>query len=242
MLPDAPFAFLVLLALFPGWIFVRLAETKSERPDRSPLAELLELGAVGFSTIAAAAIIVAALPITGHFSWLFNVEVWAHIRNQYLGDHLGAALASIAVTMILSCALAIALFVAIYRQRPGGSVNAGGTVWVRTFGAAPAGMHSWVGIHFRDGSLIEGMFLSCTAGVGDGPRDISLMRPIRRTAANGEANDLSLDRVVIPDTEITAVTVKHVPTLKVAEKGPRHRLLHLRLPHRRKILASGHRV
>ena len=87
MLPDVPFAFLALLALLPGWIFVRLAETKTERPDRSQLAELLELAAVGFSTIAVSAFIVAWLSITSHPSRLFNVEAWAHTRHQYLGDH-----------------------------------------------------------------------------------------------------------------------------------------------------------
>jgi hypothetical protein len=101
MLPAVPFAFLVLLALLPGWIFVRLAETKSERPGRSQLAELLELAAVGFSTIAFSALIIAWLPIVSHSSWLFNVEAWAHTRRQYLGAHLGAVLTSAASEELL---------------------------------------------------------------------------------------------------------------------------------------------
>jgi Family of unknown function (DUF6338) len=218
MLPAVPFTFLVLLALLPGWIFVRLAETKSEPADRSQLAELLELAAVGFSAIAISALIVAGLSINGHYSWLFNVEAWAHTRNQYLGDHLGAAIASTALVIIISCILVVLLFAAIYHKRLGGKFAAGRTVWVSALGTAPPGMQNWIGIYRRDGSLVEGLFFSCTAGAVDGAREISLTAPIRHTPVNGEATVQSIDRIVIPDAEIASITVIHVPRPSSANK------------------------
>jgi hypothetical protein len=218
MLPAVPFTFLVLLALLPGWIFVRLAETKSEPAGRSQLAELLELAAVGFSTIAFSALIVAGLSISGHYSWLFNVEAWAHTRNQYLGDHIGAVIASTALVIILSCILALLLFVVIHHKRLGGKYAAGGTVWVSALGTAPPGMQNWIGIYRRDGSLVEGLFFSCTAGTGEGAREISLSAPIRLTPVNGVAADQSIDRIVIPDAEIASITVIHVPRPSTANK------------------------
>lgn len=219
MLPAVPFTFLVLLALLPGWIFVRLAETKSEPADRSQLAELLELAAVGFSAIAISALIVAGLSINGHYSWLFNVEAWAHTRNQYLGDHLGAAIASTVLVIILSCILVVLLFVAMYRKRLGGKYAAGRTVWVSALGTAPPGMQNWIGIYRRDGSLVEGLFFGCTAGTGDGAREISLTAPIHHTPVNGKTAAQSINGVVIPDAEIAYITVVHVPRPSPANKA-----------------------
>jgi uncharacterized protein DUF6338 len=220
MLPAVPFAFLVLLALLPGWIFVRLAESKSERPGRSQLAELLELAAVGFSTIAISALIVAWLSIASHWFWLFNVEEWAHARHQYLGDHLGAALTSAALTIILSCLLAAGLFLAVYGRHPrDGNFSAGATVWVGTLGPAPNGMQNWIGIKRHDGSLIEGLLFACTAGTGDGPREVSLAAPIRLTPANAHPVDLPVDRVLVADSQIAAITVVHVPKPASVDKG-----------------------
>src|SRR6266852_3591590 len=93
MLPGAPIALFALAALLPGWIFVRLAERRIPRPERSALAELVELAAVGFSTVAASVFVVASLSWT-HIPGLFNVRAWAILRGAYLGRHIGSALLS----------------------------------------------------------------------------------------------------------------------------------------------------
>jgi hypothetical protein len=209
MLPNAPFALLVLLALLPGWLFVRLAERRGPRPQRSPLAEFLELAAVGFSAIVISALIVAGLSFIIH-PWLFNLEAWAHERHQYLGNHLGAALASTALGIGLSCVLVIALYLIIYGRHSAG-FKPGSSVWVDCLEGAPKGMQNWVGVHRHDGSLVEGLLLSYPAGSDETAREISLTKPIRLTPQNGVACFLSIDRVVIPGDEITAITVVHVP-------------------------------
>ena len=114
------------------------------------------------------------------------------------------------------------LFVVIYGRRSGGGgFNAGGTVWVAALGTAPSGMQNWIGIYRRDGSIVEGLFLSCSAGAVDGSREISLTAPIRLTPVNGKPDSVSIDRIVIPDAEITAITVVHVPKLsRVAQSSP----------------------
>ena len=220
MLPNAPFAVLILLALIPGWIFFRLAETKAEPPDRSQLAELLELTAVGLFTIALSVLAVAGLSTKKHYSWLFDVEVWARSRHQYLGNHLGPAIASTVLVIALSCVLAVILAALVYGRRKGG-FHAGRTVWVAALGTAPSGMQNWIGVHRHDGSLIEGLMFSCTAGTSGQPREISLKAPIRVTPFNGQRADLTIDRVVIPDAEIAAITVVHVPK-EPRRKGTLH--------------------
>ncbi len=214
-LPNAPFPLLVLLALLPGWLFIRLAERRGPRPERSSLAEFLELAAVGFSAVVVSALIVAGLSFVIH-PWLFNVKAWAHERQQYLGDHLGAALISIALGIVLSCLLVVLLYLVIYGRRSAG-FKPGSSVWVDCLGDAPRDMQNWLGVHRRDGSLVEGLLLSYPAGPDKDVKEISLSKPIRLTPKDGTPFDLPIDRVVIPGEEITAITVVRVP--KPARSG-----------------------
>jgi hypothetical protein len=210
MLPDVPIALLVLFALFPGWIFIRLSEARTQRPERSQLAELLEFAAVGFSTTAISALAIAALSSIPTFSFLFNVEAWANTRDSYLGNHFYAALASTALCMALSCAFAIALFAIIFHRRPA-NFKPGSSVWIQTLAMAPPGMQSWIGVHRHDGSLVEGLLFSCTAGSDDDKREISLTKPIRLTLKDGSQAEPQISRVLIPGEEIGSITVTHVP-------------------------------
>ena len=209
MLPNAPFALLVLLALLPGWLFIRLAERRGPRPERSSLVEFLELAAVGFSAIVVSALIVAGLSFVMH-PWLFNVKAWAAERQRYLGDHLGAALVSTMCGLVLSCILVFLLYLLIYGRRSAG-FKPGSSVWIDCLGNAPKNQQNWLGIHRPDGSLIEGLLLSYPAGPDSDVREISLAKPIRLTPKDGETFDLPIDRVVIPGDEIAAITVLHVP-------------------------------
>lgn len=218
MLPAAPFAFLILLALLPGWVFVRLSEKMGPRPDRSPLTELLELAAAGLSALTTASLIVAGLSLRRN-SGFFNVESWARTRHQYLGDHLGAALASTTMAIFLSCVLAVVFWLVLYGRRPAG-FRAGSSVWMDCLAHPPSGMANWIGVHRRDGSLVEGLLHSFTAGPGDDTREISLKGPIRLTPANGNPCFLALDRVIVPGEEITTVTVVHVPKQNESDHAP----------------------
>jgi Family of unknown function (DUF6338) len=213
MLPDAPLAFLALLALLPGWIFFRRAETRSERPDRSQLSELLELAAVGLATLVASTLVVALLSAETRLSWLFNIKGWARTRGPYLGDHLSAALASVALALVLSCVLALALSFLVHGRRSDGrNFSAGGSVWVGTLGTSPNRTRNTIGVLRHDGSTVEGIFFGCTAGNTDGPRDISLTAPIRVTPANGGAPyQPNINRILILESEIAAITVVHNP-------------------------------
>jgi hypothetical protein len=208
MLPGAPIALFALAALLPGWIFVRLAERRVPRPERSALAELVELAAVGFSTVAASVFAVAILSWT-HIPGLFNVRAWAILRGDYLGRHIGSALLSAGLVAILSCGLAVALFFAIYRSRSKG-FHPGATVWYDALGRTPAGKRAWVGIHRADGSLVEG-FLFSYSYTDEERSGIALQAPMKVTFPGRPRGDLAMERVIIPGSQILALTVVHVP-------------------------------
>ena len=210
MFPNDWFALLVVLALFPGWVFVRLAETKASRPERSQLAELLELAAIGFTTTAISALAIAAMSTMKDFSFLFNVPASVHTGQQYLGEHLVAALLSTILCIALSCILAFALFSIVFQHRSA-DFRPGSSPWIHALATFPVGMQNWVGIHRRDGSLVEGLFLSGTSGPDSDRREIALSSPIRVTKPDGTLENLNINRVLIPGEEIISITVIHVP-------------------------------
>jgi hypothetical protein len=212
MLPGAPVALLVLAALLPGWIFVRLAERRAPRPERSGLSELVELAAVGFSTVALSVLAAAGLSWT-RLPGLFDVRAWAIYRGDYLGQHLGAALLSALLIVVISSILAVALFFQIYRRKPPG-LRPGSTVWYDTLGRPPSSEQPWVGVHRVDGSLIEGLLHSYSYSDEEATA-IALRSPMRLTPVGGEVGDL----VVIPGNQIQALTVIYVPLGRRGKEG-----------------------
>lgn len=207
MLPDAPIALLALAALFPGWIFIRLAERRAPRPERSGFAELVELAAVGFSTVALSALTVASLSWT-RLPGLFDVRVWARVRGGYLGQHIGSALLSMALAAGLSCVLAVGLFFAIYKFQSKG-IHPETTVWYDALGRTPEGKYAWVGVQRVDGSLVEG-FLFSYSYTDEETAGIALQGPMRLTPPGEKPGDLALDRIVIPGSQIQVLSVIHV--------------------------------
>lgn len=151
----------------------------------------------------------AWLSLKGH-SGLFNVESWAHTRGQYLGDHLGPALASTTLTIILSCALVVLFWAVFYFRRPG-RFRPGSSVWADTLASVPNGKCNWVGVHRRDELIVEGVLFSFTAGPDDNPREIAMKSPIYLTPVGGTRGRVDIDRVIIPGDEIMTITARHVP-------------------------------
>jgi hypothetical protein len=209
MVPTAPFALFVLLALVPGWLYFRMAESRGPRPERSQLAEFLELTAVGFTAITIAAISVIALSL--RFHWLFDLVAWARVRHSYLGAHFAAALASVGLGIALSCLIVTGMFLGFY-GRKAASFLPGANVWDKSLGPAPDGMQNWLAVHRPDGSIVEGLLLSYPSGAGENAREIALTKPIFITSTPGSNRyKPDIDRVVIPGDQIVAISVKHVP-------------------------------
>jgi len=208
MIPTAPFALYVLLALMPGWIYFRLTERRGPKPERSQLIEFLELAAVGFTAITIAAIAVIALSL--RFHWLFDLAAWARERHNYLGAHFEAALASMGLGIALSFLVVFVMFLAFYGRKPA-SFLPGANVWDKSLAPSPKGQQNMLAVHRSDGSIVEGLLLSFPSGTGESVREIALTKPIRVTSADGDEFYPEVDRVVIPGEQIIAISVKHVP-------------------------------
>ncbi len=211
MLPGDIGTVLLLLALIPGWFYLRLQERLRPPTGTTGLAQLLEVAAVGLATTGTSTLVLALVP--HRFTpFVVDVDVWSREGSRYLAQHPRLALSSVAVVLVLAVGIAYGIY-CIQRLRLPAEFRPQGNVWAHALGARPKGKVPWVGLQLSDGRLVEGLLHAYSL---DGPteeRDVALARPIRITERPGEVpKDLGhLDRVIVPDRSIIHLSVIHVP-------------------------------
>ncbi len=210
-LPTTLSTLLLVLALVPGWIYLRLVERLQPPSGTSGLHQVLEFLAVGVATTGVSAMTVALLP----HSWLpftLDLTTWAAKGSPYLRSHVRGAAGTLALVFGIAVLLAYGLYLVRARRKPKEFSNQG-DVWIHGLGERPLGRHPYVGLQLDDGRLVEGPLHSYTFGAEPGKRDIALSGPIRVTEAGATAPQPlpNLDRLIIPESQIKAITVVHVP-------------------------------
>jgi hypothetical protein len=201
----------LLIALVPGWVYLRLRERLRPAAENTALSELLEVLAVGLATTGVAATILTIVP-SSWVPFLLDVSRWAIGGNHYVRDHVRQAVVSAFVLLTLAVGIAWVIYW-LQRRRQPAEFEPVGNVWVHAIGQRPRGTVPWVGLQLDDGMLVEGLIHSLAMADGAGiNRDIALQAPIRVTNAPGAApTDLPLHRVIIASDRITRITVIHSP-------------------------------
>jgi flagellar biogenesis protein FliO len=201
-------ALLVVLALVPGWVYLRLVERLGPRSSDSPLHQLLEVLAVGAATTGVSAFVVAVLP----HRWLpftLDIGAWATGGPDYLRVHWRSAAGSVAMIFILATILAVVFYgVRAWSKPPEFESH---NNWVQSLGNRPAGTAVWVGLHLEDGRGVEGVLHSYSLDEDPAKRDVTLAKPIRITEKGAVEVQylLNLDRLMVPASKITFIGVVH---------------------------------
>lgn len=211
MLPGGAIATLLLLALIPGWLHLRLRERLRPARETTGLGELLEVVAIGLVTTGTSVLLVVMVP-PSWMPFLLDVEVLANGGNDYVSENIRSVITSVVVVLLVAAAIAYVLY-RLERHlgpRPP-EFRAQGSVWTRALGERPAGTVPWVGLTLTDGRGVEGVLDSFTVGGGPDDRDIALTQPIRVTMLGGAPTHLELDRVVVPDRSVAYIGIVHVP-------------------------------
>jgi hypothetical protein len=198
---------LTVAALGPGYIYLRVAERRSERPERSGLLEAVELAVVGALASTTALLIVGALADWTHVAdahWLA-----AHPAN-YAGQHPLRLLWLVALT--LGLAYLIAFAVAKVRHRTPDVIRPAGSAWTEAFKKdCPKGRVAVLTVELRDGRKVEGTLRAHTPSV-DYNRELYLTAPLRVQAgpASAPTGLGSTSFMVLRETDIIAVSGKYV--------------------------------
>lgn len=177
MVPGSGLALLTLLALVPGWVFLRLRQRHTVQASSSGLAQLLEVLAVGVATTGTAA---AALALPPHrwLPFLADVDAWARQGSGYASHEPRRVLASVVLTLVLATALAVAGDRVSRTQRS--EIRTGPGVWETSLRRRPDKTLPYAALTLQDGSLLEGLLYAFTLETSE-VRDVALTAPVRVT-------------------------------------------------------------
>lgn len=207
MVPTGAFAAAVLLALIPGWVFLKLRERRDAALPRNGLDEVLEIFAVGLSTTGAAVLVWLLVPHSA-LPCLLDPQTFADQGASYLSDHVRrTALTFAAIFGLALLAAAIAAVVTGWKTK---SRFARVTVWTGAF-AGDGDKLRWIGLHLRDGRHVEGQLLAYPTGDEHERRDIALAAPIYVTDAPDRPRRLvTASRLVLNEVDVKSISLTFV--------------------------------
>jgi hypothetical protein len=217
MPPVTVVGLLVLLALVPGWLYLRLVNAvRAPSAQSGPLHQTLEVVAVGAMTTGISAFVLLLVPHRV-LPFVLDVDAWAVGGSSHIREHPR----ELAYTVVVVLALALLIAYFLYRLRRPSEFRNYGNVWVHSIGERPIDRVPYIGLQLYDGRLAEGPLHSYTLEDDDGGRDIALARPIRITERDGSGPRPlpHVDRLVVPGKQIAYITVIHVPAAPTHTDG-----------------------
>jgi Family of unknown function (DUF6338) len=198
---------ILLAAVAPGYVYVRVAEHYRSRPERSALLETAEVVVIGAgcTTLAAGALVGIGQWVDGI---VLDTSSWIRHGNAYLRSRPDLLLRSAALALVLAFLVAYVAARVVNRGRPRHIVP-GIAVRSGVFEAARReGKRGWVAVHLKNGTIVEGYLQAYPTGDVEAP-EIALQKPTGLTEPDSERSIVSgVDSVVIGGDEIALITVR----------------------------------
>lgn len=209
MLPGTLLGFVLFIAsLGPGYVYVRVAERHDPRPERSQLAEAVEMAIFGaVATTMSAAVILMISGSTG----LLDLSALVERPRAYLIAEPMRVLATLLATGGASYALAWTVGVIRHREEQA-VVHPGRTMWLEMlWHAKPSQAHSTIAtVELRDGRTVVGMVGGFTAQDSE-QRELALQAPLAARSGTGEFEPLPDTFLLIREDDILYLTGKYWP-------------------------------
>jgi hypothetical protein len=211
VLPSDPFALFILVAIFPGWLFARLTERRSIRPERSGLDEFLEWAGVGIGTTLIASLVVGLIAThDGAGARTLDSLFSANDPAQAIREHLAQLASAILAIELLATVIALLLFLAIYRGKHD-EFRAAAVARPEALGNRPKGTHPYVAVH-TESAVYHGVLKAYDLPQRGQGGDVALEAPILLEQPPGSAPiPINCQRLLVQGTEVRAVAVHHAP-------------------------------
>lgn len=198
MIPGGALAAIFLLSLVPGYVFLRLSATARRPRQQSPLAESLEVVAVGIATTGSSFVFWVLVKPGAVLTALDTPDSSADLRRQAL----------LAVVILgLATGLACIWSWALQRRRPNRFQL---SVWYDVFSKdnIPKGHLAFVAVQLTNGVTVSGNLHSYTWAPDTSHRDISLTRPIVVTRGK-KSEHPDFDFLSVSEEQIRHIAVKY---------------------------------
>lgn len=198
---------LFVLAVAPGWVWVRVAEKRQVRPDRSSLLEAAELVVTGVIFTAVAAALVAG--IGNRIGWIPELRELTARGSTFAQDEPYRIGATAAIVFALSLATAYGTARLVYRGKDASLVPAG-SVWRDVFGEGGKGRPIFVSAALEDGRVVEGYLYSYSTDSEGSDRDLALQAPIYVWSGEPlQRMRAPADRTVLRAEQIVALWIRY---------------------------------
>jgi hypothetical protein len=220
VIPSTLLGVAVLVAgVTPGYIYLRLAEERVQRRERSALGETAELVFVGVITTSVS--VALAVAVAKQLKVVTSVDLRSGL-GLYLADHTSKAFLLIVGMLLLSYAFAALAALIILRGRP--RSIAAGDVTRQVLGRDP-GKTAFATIELDTGWAFSGPVLAYSLESEAPNREIVLYEPIHARRPGGKASRLDDSFLVVATKDATYVSVKYRDTARHDTPSTRRRVL-----------------
>jgi hypothetical protein len=202
--PSEVGAFVVLVALIPGWWFTRQRERKTGDQRVSSLDELIQVLVAGLATTGVS---VAALILWpwGRFAWIVDVERWLFDGDDYFKRNLKAFV--LTSGLLLITAILVAHFAARWMPIPKKGLNDRSSMWVNAL-AADDKRHKYISAELLDGRVFEGYLEGLTPDGAIDEQVIALGSPLFvKQDPTKQAEPYAVDRLALPVSQLKYAAV-----------------------------------
>lgn len=214
MLPGSAAAFALLLALVPGFVFLRLTRSVRRPSDQTGLQELFEIIAVGILTTGVA---------VGVAVWAYPTEFTGAIRS-FPTSESGIRETVRGGLLVVVAAVSLAVVAGSVVRLSSADKKYVPTVWESVFGETRADHERHVMFELADGRVFDGPIRAYTVTTSDGTRQLAIWGSIRLTKPRPQPTGwrkvptpvksatMNYDFVVVESTAITFAAMKFVPS------------------------------
>jgi hypothetical protein len=188
---------LFLAAVGPGYVYIRVAELRVPRADRSALLETVELLVIGSVCTSTAT---ATVLVVGKAARLLNVETLRNERGAYLLLHPARGLGSLVVIFLISYLVAYLAARRIYRDAP--KAQKPGSAWRHVLAADDGQQRLWATVELKDRRVVQGQVHIFSTDSSRGDRDLVLAAPMRVRHVDGHEQHLADDYLILAAEDI----------------------------------------
>jgi hypothetical protein len=214
-MPTSALGLLVVLALVPGYFYLRLTkDVHRPQEQSSTVADVLEVATAGIVTTGGA-VLLAALALPGRVA--HALHVLQEPTQQLSGRDVRYV--GIASLCLVVCAVGFAYLASRSARRVLGS-RYSASVMRAALGKPEQGHRQAVGVWLADGSTVDGFLHAYSLADDPDTRSVALSSPLRRQTADGQVTHLPFDYFLAFGEEIRHVVVKNIPRKSDASSEP----------------------
>ncbi|MGK3958503.1 DUF6338 family protein [Arthrobacter sp. R4] len=204
-MPGEAGAFLVLVALIPGWWFIRQRERRTGDQRASNLDELLQVLVAGLATTGISLSALILWPWE-RLAWLVDVPRLLREGDSYVPDNLASVVLTAGAVLLV--AIAMAHGAALWMPLPKRRLNDRSSMWVNALLADDTKNHKYISAELIDGRVFEGYLEGITPEGAADEQVMALGAPlfVKQNPAKS-AKSYSADRIALPVSQLKYAAV-----------------------------------